>query len=150
MKVVLPWPLEDQQSCPLPAEVEQIAWLQGDPPAEALDAELVVAPYAAGRPGRLAMFTNLLAVQSQSAGGDWVLAQVPEGVVLCDASGVHDRSTAEWVLTALLASIREIPRFVRQQDAHEWQPKETAELAARRVLIVGYGPPRAAPGARRA
>jgi phosphoglycerate dehydrogenase-like enzyme len=139
MKVVLPWPLEDQQSCPLPAEVEQIAWLEGDPPAEALDAEFVFAPYAAGKPGRLAMFTDLKVVQSQSAGVDWVLRQVPDGVVLCDASGVHDRSTSEWVLTALLASIREIPRFVRQQDAHQWQPKETAELAGRRVLIVGYG-----------
>ena len=139
MKVVLPWPLEDQQSCPLPAQVEQIVWLEGDPPAEALDAEFVFAPYSAGKPGRLASFTDLKVVQSQSAGVDWVLRQVPDGVLLCDASGVHDRSTSEWVLTALLASIRELPRFVRQQDAHQWQPKETVELAGRRVLIVGYG-----------
>jgi phosphoglycerate dehydrogenase-like enzyme len=43
------------------------------------------------------------------------------------------------VLTAILASIREIPRFVRQQDEHLWQSKDTTELAGRRVLIVGYG-----------
>ncbi len=139
MKVVLPWPVEDQQSAPLPEGVEQIAWLDGDPPPDALDAEFVFAPYSAGKPGRLAAFTNLKVLQSQSAGVDWVISQVPAGVVLCDASGVHDRSTAEWVLTAILTSIRQIPRFVRQQDQHVWQPESTTELAGRRVLIVGYG-----------
>jgi phosphoglycerate dehydrogenase-like enzyme len=139
MKVVVPWPVADQQSAPLPDDVELVSWIGGDPPAEALDAPFVMAPYSAGKPGRLAMFTNLQVLLSQSAGVDWVISQVPDGVVLCDASGVHDRSTAEWVLTAILTSIREIPRFVRQQDAHVWQSKETTELAGRRVLIVGYG-----------
>jgi phosphoglycerate dehydrogenase-like enzyme len=139
MKVVVPWPVADQQSAPLPDEVELVSWIGGDPPAEALDAPFVMAPYAAGKPGRLAMFTDLQVLLTQSAGVDWVIPEVPDGVVLCDASGVHDRSTAEWVLTAILTSIREIPRFVRQQDAHVWQSKDTTELAGRRVLIVGYG-----------
>jgi phosphoglycerate dehydrogenase-like enzyme len=139
MKVVVPWPVADQQSAPMPDQVELVSWIDGDPPAEARDAPFVMAPYSAGKPGRLAMFSDLQVVLSQSAGVDWVISQVPAGVVLCDASGVHDRSTSEWVLTAILASIREIPRFVRQQDAHVWQSKETAELAGRRVLIVGYG-----------
>lgn len=139
MKVVVPWPVADQQSAPLPTDVELVAWIGGDPPDEALDAPFVMAPYSAGKPGRLARFTGLKVLLSQSAGVDWVISQVPAGVVLCDASGVHDRSTAEWVLTAILASIREIPEFVRQQDEHVWQPKQTTELAGRRVLIVGYG-----------
>ncbi|MDX6227243.1 MAG: hypothetical protein QOI76_633 [Frankiales bacterium] len=139
MKVVVPWPVADQQSAPLPADVELVSWIGGDPPAEALDAPFVMAPYSAGKPGRLAMFTDLQVVLTQSAGVDWVISQVPPGVALCDASGVHDRSTSEWVLTAILASIRQIPRFVRQQDAHVWQAKDTTELAGRRVLIVGYG-----------
>jgi phosphoglycerate dehydrogenase-like enzyme len=139
MKVVVPWPVADQQSAPLPADVELVSWVGGDPPAEALDAPFVMAPYSAGKPGRLAMFTDLQVVLTQSAGVDWVISQVPPGVALCDASGVHDRSTSEWVLTAILASIRQIPRFVRQQDAHVWQAKDTTELAGRRVLIVGYG-----------
>ncbi|MDX6257425.1 MAG: hypothetical protein QOJ11_3759 [Frankiales bacterium] len=139
MKVVVPWPVADQQSASMPDDVELVSWIDGDPPAEALDAPFVMAPYSAGKPGRLAMFTDLQVVLTQSAGVDWVLSQVPPGVVLCDASGVHDRSTSEWVLTAILASIRQIPRFVRQQDAHVWQAKDTTELAGRRVLIVGYG-----------
>ena len=139
MKVVVPWPLADQQSAPMPEGVELVSWVEGDPPEDALDAPFVMAPYAAGKPGRLAKFTALEVLQSQSAGVDWVVAEVPDGVILCDASGVHDRSTAEWVMTALLASIRQIPRFVRQQDQHVWQSESTKELAGRRVLIVGYG-----------
>jgi phosphoglycerate dehydrogenase-like enzyme len=139
MKVVVPWPVADQQSAPMPDGVELVPWIDGDPPDDALDAPFMMAPYSAGRPGRLARFTGLQVLLSQSAGVDWVISQVPDGVVLCDASGVHDRSTSEWVLTAILASIREIPRFVRQQDEHLWQSKDTTELAGRRVLIVGYG-----------
>src|SRR5947209_6670897 len=116
MKVVLPWPVADQAHEPLPEGVEVVEWLRGDPPAEALDAEFLVAPYAARKSGWVDAFTRLAVVQSQTAGVEWLLRQVPEGVVLCDASGVHDRSTAEWVLTAILSAIREIPRFVRQQD----------------------------------
>jgi phosphoglycerate dehydrogenase-like enzyme len=43
------------------------------------------------------------------------------------------------VLTAILASVRLIPTFVRRQDQHHWQPEHTRELAGRRVLLIGYG-----------
>src|SRR5690348_842685 len=131
MKVVLPWPVADQAYEPLPESVEVVEWLGGDPPAAAFDAEFVVAPYAARKPGWLAAFPRLAVLQSQTAGVDWLLAQLPEGVVLCDASGVHDRSTAEWVMTAVLAANRQIPRFVRQQDAGVWRPASTTELGGR-------------------
>jgi phosphoglycerate dehydrogenase-like enzyme len=139
MKVVLPWPVADQAHEPLPEGVDVVEWIRGDPPEGAFDAEFVVAPYAVRKSGWLASFRRLEVVQSQTAGVDWLLGQLPEGVVLCDASGVHDRSTAEWVMTAILAATREFPRFVRQQDAGVWQPAPTTELAGRRVLIVGYG-----------
>ena len=139
MKVVVPWPLADQLSAPMPDEVELVSWLRGDPPAEALDAAFVAAPFAAGRPGRLARFTGLEVVQTQSTGVDWVLDVVPEGAQLCDAGGIHDTSTSEWVLTAILASVRQIPLFVRQQEQRVWAPQHTRELSGRRVLIVGYG-----------
>ncbi len=139
MKVVVPWPLADQQSQPLPDGVEVVTWLKGDPPAEALDAEFVLAPFSAGKPGRLAMFAGVRVVQTQSAGVDWVKPQLPAGAVLCDARGLHDTSTSEWVLAAILSSIRLIPTFARQQGRREWKPERTRELAGRRVLIVGYG-----------
>jgi phosphoglycerate dehydrogenase-like enzyme len=139
MKVVVPWPVDDQRSQPLPDGVELVAWLDGDPPPEALDAEFVCVPFTAGDPGRLAAFTALRVVQTESAGVDWILGVVPEGVTLCDAGGMHDISVSEWVLAAVLASVRQLPDLVRAQEERRWAPTNTRELAGRRVLIVGYG-----------
>jgi phosphoglycerate dehydrogenase-like enzyme len=99
-------------------------------------------------------------VQSQYAGVDAFLPYVPAGATLCDAQGVHDIPVAEWILTAILASLKYIPFYVRMQIAGEWnqrigaealylgthpgeQPKMPPaledELAGKTVLIVGYG-----------
>jgi phosphoglycerate dehydrogenase-like enzyme len=139
MKVVIPWPVEDLKDEPMPDGVELASWVAGDPTGDLLDAEFVVPPFAASQQNRLARFPNLKVVQAQTAGVDWLLAAVPHGVIVCDAGGVHDIATSEWVVMAIMASVREIPRFVRLQDAHQWGHKHTRELAGRRVLIVGYG-----------
>src|ERR1044072_2482856 len=68
--------------------------------------------------------------------------QLPAGVSLHDARGVHDSSTAEWVLTAILSYLREFPGFARAQARHEWSYATyapTDELAGKHVLIVGAG-----------
>jgi phosphoglycerate dehydrogenase-like enzyme len=72
-------------------------------------------------------------------------------VTLCDARGVHDSSTAEWVVTAILAHLREFPAFARAQARREWSYDAyapTDELAGKRVLVVGAGSIGAAIGAR--
>jgi len=60
-------------------------------------------------------------------------------VTLCDARGVHDSSTSEWAATAVLAAVREFPRFAVAQVAGRWEHGVTGELAGRRVLVVGAG-----------
>ena len=87
----------------------------------------------------VAAMPALKVIQLSSAGVDTVLRHVPDGVTLCDARGVHGGAVAEWVLTAILAALREFPRFVRGQDAQRWDPTTTDELAGKRVLIVGAG-----------
>ena len=140
MKVVIPWPVDAQQhDAPMPDGVELVAWIDGPPPEGALDAEFVAVPFSAGKQGLLDAFTALKVVQTESAGVGWILPAVPDGVTLCDASGPHDQSTAEWVMAALLASIRLIPQYVRQQERQDWSLVRTRELGGRRVLIVGYG-----------
>ena len=66
-------------------------------------------------------------------------AQVPEGVLLCNGRGIHDTSTAELALTLILASLRGVPGFVRDQDRHALEPGWRPALADKRVLLVGYG-----------
>ena len=78
-------------------------------------------------------------VQALTAGADGLLPYFPPGVTLCNARGVHDSSTAEWVVTAVLAAIRELPYFVAGTAARRWRYRFTGRLAGESVLIVGYG-----------
>ncbi|WGL51103.1 2-hydroxyacid dehydrogenase [Nocardioides sp. BP30] len=113
-----------------------------DVPASVREVEFYVTPYNMG-PGVadvLAQMTSLRVVQTLSAGVDNIRSRVPDGVTLCNGRGIHDTSTAELALTLILASLREIPTFVRQQDQARWRRDGFTEaLADKRVLIVGYG-----------
>jgi phosphoglycerate dehydrogenase-like enzyme len=90
----------------------------------------------------LPKLTDLQVVQLLSAGADSWVGHVPSGVLLCDAAGVHDAAVAEWVLGAVIGSLRQFPAFARAQQRREWAPAPftpTAELTGKRVLIVGAG-----------
>ncbi len=78
-------------------------------------------------------------VQTLSAGVDWILPLVPEGVVLCDGSGIHDVPVAEWVVMALLALLKELPSFLEAQREGRWAPRRLPDLEGRVVLLLGYG-----------
>jgi phosphoglycerate dehydrogenase-like enzyme len=96
-------------------------------------AELV--PLAAAMPA-------LAVVQLLSAGADTWVGRLPERVTLCDARGVHDSSTAEWVVAAILSYLRAFPGFARAQAQREWAYADfapTDELAGKRILLVGAG-----------
>lgn len=89
-----------------------------------------------------ARMPNLEVIQLLSAGADAWVGRVPDGVALCDARGVHDSSTAEWVVAAILAALRRFDHFARAQAERRWSYAEAAptdELAGKRVLIVGAG-----------
>ena len=105
------------------------------------DVEFYVPPYNMGpRIGDvLPRMSSLRVIQTMSAGVDNVRDLVPAGVTLCNGRGIHDTSTAELTLALVLAALRGLPRFVRQQDAGEWRAGFEQSLADKRVLLVGYG-----------
>lgn len=100
-----------------------------------------VTPYAAGAAvgDVLDEMTELEVVQTMTAGVDNLRGRIPEGVKLCNGRGIHDTSTAELAATLVLASLRDIPGFVRDQGNHRWNQGYRQSLADKRVLIVGYG-----------
>ena len=124
---------------PLP-EVEVLVW-DGTTaaPAGIGRTEFVVLRYGSPYAAIMAAMPQLEVVQATSAGIDYLLGLMPEGVALCDGSGIHGGPVAEWILAGILASVRELPAFVRAQDRHEWTEHGTGELAGRCVLIVGAG-----------
>jgi phosphoglycerate dehydrogenase-like enzyme len=67
------------------------------------------------------------------------LGDLPPGVQLCNARGVHESSTAELALALTLASLRGIPSFVKAQEREHWEGTFHPALADKNVLIVGYG-----------
>jgi len=81
-------------------------------------------------------------VQAMSAGVEDLVGHIPAGAVLCDAAGVHDASVADWVVMAILAMYRQLPRFVADQQLGLWRHPRgdgLADLEGVSVLIVGYG-----------
>ncbi len=108
------------------------------------------------------IFTRLRGVkvvQSMMAGVDWITPWLPPGITLCDGRGIHDISTSEWVLTAILASLKRIPRYISQQQTELWEGRRRfdedflgesgvqlgqyrvlgEDLSGKTVLIIGYG-----------
>jgi phosphoglycerate dehydrogenase-like enzyme len=91
---------------------------------------------------------NVQVVQLMSSGHERALPYRPLGAALCTARGAHDVPVAEWVLAAILAEFRGLPRFVRQQAERAWLPFESRTLGGREVVLVGYGSIAAAVEAR--
>ncbi|MFD6555174.1 2-hydroxyacid dehydrogenase [Streptomyces sp. NPDC058398] len=142
VRFLLPYP--PNQIGGLPGDPRVLVWDgTGDPPSpESLTGvEFFVVPYgSAGAAAALFDRMPLLrVVQSLSAGVDDLRRRIPPGVVLCNARGVHDASTAELAVSLTLASLRGIPDFVRAQATETWQTGFRPALADRTVLLVGYG-----------
>ncbi len=87
----------------------------------------------------LGRMPKLRVIQTLSAGVDWLLPSVPDGVTLCDARGTRDGPVAEWVLGAILASLKHFSEARDSQRAHDWRWREPDELAGKTVMILGYG-----------
>ncbi|MFF4404535.1 2-hydroxyacid dehydrogenase [Streptomyces sp. NPDC001262] len=143
----LAWlPIRPEEIEDLPGGLEYAYW-NGEPdfPTDPARVVFYAAPYMKGdeactRP--LPLMPHLKVLQALTAGVENLLPAVPSlpsGAKLCNARGLHDASTAELALTLTLAALRDIPGFVRAQDAGEWRHGFRPALADRSVLIVGYG-----------
>jgi phosphoglycerate dehydrogenase-like enzyme len=126
----------------LPSGVEVVIWDgTGPPPAGSDDVGLLVARYSmsALTADVLGRLPALKVIQLLSAGVEAWLDRVPDGVLLCNARGVHGGSTAELAVAGMLSVLRQLPRFVQAQRAHEWERTDTDGLDSKRVLILGAG-----------
>ncbi len=111
------------------------------PEADLADAAFYVrAYYASRRDGEIiARMPNLAVVQTLTAGVDDVLPYVPADVMLCNAAGVHDASTAELTVGLMIAMQRGLHEYRDRQHAGQWQHEFRPALADSRILIIGAG-----------
>ena len=113
----------------------------GPLPSEAASAQVLVPPFLASRQvvRLVERLPELRLVQLLTAGAENWVGRLPAHVALSDCRGAHGGATAEWIVAVLLAVYRELPGFVRSQDARTWDQHFTDELAGKRVLLVGAG-----------
>jgi phosphoglycerate dehydrogenase-like enzyme len=110
-------------------------------PDSIADVEFYVLPYLKGEEvlDRVEEMKRLKVIQTLTAGVENFLPRVPEGVILCNAAGVHDTSTSELAVALALASGRHLDHYARNQLSGSWDWRLGISLADQRVLIIGYG-----------
>ena len=132
-----------------------------DDPSELVDVEFWIPPYMSKTVARVLPFMRgVEVVQALSAGIDAMVDHIPAGATLCDGQGIHDIPVAEWVVGAVLSSLKywQLYEDVRRREL--WKGRFEAEdlylslhpgekklfppvlgedLADKHVLIVGYG-----------
>jgi len=82
---------------------------------------------------------QLRVCQLLTAGFDNALAHLPVGVTLCNASGVHDASTAELTLGLIIANLRGLDDAARDMQQGIWRHRRLPALADKVVLVIGAG-----------
>jgi phosphoglycerate dehydrogenase-like enzyme len=127
----------------LPGSVQVDTWDgRSAPPASMREVEFYVVPFLPRENVVLDVLTTLpklRIVQVPVSGYEDIIERLNDGVTLCNARGVHDAPTAEWVVGAILAMVREFPEFVLEQAAGVQRHRRCDVLTGKRVLIVGYG-----------
>lgn len=142
-----------------PADVHLV--IVPDDPSEPVDVDFWIVPYMSKKVAHVLPFMRGVKVlQALSAGVDAMVGSVPKGAILCDGQGIHDIPVAEWVVGAILASLKFFPLYEDIRHSQQWQrrsegenlyqlrhpdqnksiiPRLGEDLSGKHVLIVGYG-----------
>lgn len=118
-------------------------------PDEALHGIGFYVPLYMGPSSNVALITqmpDLQVLQLPTIGFDHVLPAVRalretgHQVTLCNATGVHEASTAELAIGLAIAMGRRIDVAARDQLTHTWDHRRGSALSTKRVLVIGAGP----------
>jgi phosphoglycerate dehydrogenase-like enzyme len=88
---------------------------------------------------QIAQLPGLRLLQTLGQGVEQWDGLLPAGLTVSTARGAHGASTAEWVLTALLALTRDIPRYIKNQQVHQWEGRRARTLQNAQILVYGSG-----------
>jgi phosphoglycerate dehydrogenase-like enzyme len=82
---------------------------------------------------------NLKILQVPNAGFDDALEFLRPGMILCNARGVHDASTAELAIALAISSRRGFYDFAVAQQAGQWKSKRYESFNDSKIGIIGAG-----------
>lgn len=100
-----------------------------------------MSPYMGGRAALevTRRMPKLSTFQVPNAGYDDALEFLRPGMLLCNARGIHDASTAELALALAIGVRRGFADFATAQAAGEWRHRRYQSFADSRIAIVGAG-----------
>lgn len=148
VKVLVSSETDDQAGMDVVLSVPGVEIVPYDPNALELteiqrEAEILIPPYRGTHRAiwQVESLPRLRMVQLLSAGVDEWSGLMPVGVTLASSRGAHAGPVSEWVISAILAQLRQWPALVRFQDEGVWAHRkfDADTLAGKRVLIVGAG-----------
>lgn len=121
--------------------ITPIYWHLNDSIEDAPEADVLITqrPQLVERRPRIAQIPGLRHVHLMSLGYEWILEHLPCTVSLSNSKGSVEDATAEHTLALLLASLREIPRSVSQQQDQKWSSLWGGTLHGATVLLLGFG-----------
>lgn len=128
-----------------PMEVSDAYWYDDEehvPPDVCAEAGFFVPRYLGTRENAslAASMPRLEVMQLLTIGYEYAVAHVPSGVVLCNAQGVHEGSTAELALGLAISSMRRIDASARDMTSGVWDHRRGASLQGAHVVVIGAGP----------
>ena len=82
---------------------------------------------------------NLKYLQMPNAGFEDALPYAQSGIILCNARGVHDASTAELAIGLAIAARRGFADFATAQQRGEWAHRRYQSLNDSKIAIIGAG-----------
>ena len=127
----------------LPVDTQgAVAYREGHgPDAEVLERVGFFVPAYIEHPNAdwMARMPRLDVVQLPTVGFDAVVPQLPTGVTLCNAAGVHEQSTAELAVGSIITVWRGLDRAARDMVEGTWSHRRGRSLQQARVVIIGAG-----------
>ncbi len=83
--------------------------------------------------------SNLKILQVPNAGYESAIPYMREGMILCNAKGVHNASTAELAVGMAIAMKRGFPDFMHEQREGRWSHERMGSLNDSNIGIIGAG-----------
>lgn len=143
MNILVYMPVDDAAKARLEAAAPDAAWSYTTPD-EINEAQVAAADVFIGNlPVELLPAAgNLKLLQLASAGYDKYIAAggVPEGCILCNATGAYGQAVGEHLFAMTLAAMKHLPAYRDCQRDHEWRDLgPVTTLAGANVLVLGAG-----------
>jgi len=111
----------------------------GETLPEKLDADIIITLAKIDLAAARDASPNLKWVQTTFAGMEGMVDELPKGLKITNASGVHAEKGGEFVLAACLALAYQLPQFRTDKEEKAWNPLFGPVLNKHRVTLLGVG-----------